>query len=64
MINQEQLQQQALEIVKSQQYITISYLQIKLRIGYFKAKQLLDNMINDGVVDSDFTEQGYKVLKK
>ncbi len=48
--NDDDLYEQALEIVKTNRKCSVTYLQRKLQIGYNRAARLIENMENNGIV--------------
>ncbi len=59
----EKLYQNIKEWVLTQEYISISRIQIKWSIGFVSAKNIFMRLQNEGVVSVSSSKLGYRVIK-
>ena len=55
---------EAKEGSRKQGYVSVSYIQRMMRIGYTRAARLVDSMVESGFCEAEFAEgKGYRSLK-
>jgi len=62
-IDNDEIYQQACQLIKEREYASISHLQRKLKLGYNRAARLIEAMIAQGIV-LDFDEKGQRKVVK
>ena len=62
-MNADELYQKALELLEEVDFVSVSYFQDKLCIGYPAGSKLLQRLIKEGLVERASTSYRHKVIK-